>query len=178
MGHHKVIEKSTTRLWKEAWQGYGKKGTTRLWEEAWQGYSRKHGQIMERSMTKLWKKKGTTRLWEKAWQGYSRKYGQIMESSMTTSWKRILLIQIRSWRRISKKYIKARTQAEFFGRVGPKFRTCSWLGRTIAKEGLVEISKVLPLLNSRSRWFKRGVRCKTGPIPACNATGQSNWKWV
>ena len=49
-------------------------------------------------------------------------------------------------KRISKKYIKARTQTESLGRVGPKFRTCSWIGRTIAKDGLVEISKVLPLV--------------------------------
>ena len=41
MGHRKVTEKSMTKLWKEAWQGYGKKDTTKLWKEAWQRYGKK-----------------------------------------------------------------------------------------------------------------------------------------
>ena len=54
-------------------------------------------------------------------------------------------------KRIPKKYIKARTQAESLGWIEPRFRTCSWLGRTIAKEGLVEIVKALPLLVQAKR---------------------------
>jgi len=74
---------------------------TRLWEE-------RHDKVVERSMT---------RLWQEVWPDHGKQHGHIMEKSLVNPNKVM--------NRTSKKYIKARTQAESLGWIEPRFRTCS-----------------------------------------------------
>ena len=65
MGHHKVIEKRYDKVMERS--------MTRLWEEAWQGHGKKHDKVMGRSMTSTW---------QEVWSDHEKKCDHIMEESL------------------------------------------------------------------------------------------------